>query len=321
MLAIVLVGASLSILYLAPRLDAWETITVGHVPMESFAVLYVAESQQFFKQHNLNVSIEDYATGATAVDALVNGDVDVAGSSEYVVALNAVEQQNISIVTACADSELIVLIARTDRGITNASDLSGQKIGVAQKTVAEFYLGQFLQTNDLDMQDVTIVNVVPAQFVDAIVNGSVDAVVTWEPYTDQAISMLQTGIVSWSLNADTPPYSVLSCRNDWITTHTSAINRFTKSLAQAQEYIESHPTEAQQIIKNRFNYTDSYISTVWDRNNFNLSLTQTLLKSMQDESTWLINNNLTTQKTAPTITNYVNTSALKAIKPEAVTIP
>ncbi len=119
-LALALIIASLSYLYLAPRPDSWETVTVGHVPMESFALLYVAESQQFFKQNNLNVSIIDYATGATAVDALVNGNIDVAGSSEYVVALNAVEQQNISIVTACSDSELIDLIARTDHGITNA---------------------------------------------------------------------------------------------------------------------------------------------------------------------------------------------------------
>ncbi len=186
--------------------------------------------------------------------------------------------------------------------------------------MAEFYLGQFLQANDLGMQDVTIVNVVPAQFVDAIVNGSIDAIVTWEPYTDQVTSILQEGIVNWSLNTNTPPYSVLSCRNDWITTHMSAMNRLIKSLAQAQEYIESHPNEAQQIIKNRFNYTDSYISTVWARNNFCLSLTQTLIKDMQAESAWLISNNLTAQKTEPNVTNYVDTSALKAMKPEAVTI-
>ena len=318
-LVIVIVSGTLIYQNITPA-PTLESVTIGHVPMESFTLLYIAQNQHYFEQNNLNVTIKDYVTGPIAVNALTDSEVEVAGSSEYVVALNAVEKQNISIIAAVGDSEMMDLIARTDREITNASDLSGKTIGVALKTVAEFNLGKFLESNGLSMGDVSIVNVVPAQFKDSIVNGSVDAVVSWEPYTDQILMELQSGYTSWSLNADTTAYSVLSCRNDWITTHTDTLNRLIESLLEAQNFVESHPAEAQQIIKDHFNYTDSYLTTVWNRNNFRLSLTQTMTDAMQEEANWLISNNLTTQKTEPTIRNFIVIDFLKQLKSDVVEI-
>jgi hypothetical protein len=72
---------------------------------------------------------------------------------------------------------------------------------------------------------------------------------------------------------------------------------------------------------NRFNYTSDYLASVWGRNNCTLSLDHKLVSVMQEEAAWMINNNLTTQKTAPAIANYIDTAALKTVKPEAVTIP
>jgi ABC-type nitrate/sulfonate/bicarbonate transport system substrate-binding protein len=118
-----------------------------------------------------------------------------------------------------------------------------------------------------------------------------------------------------------PFYSVLSVNNNWLSAHSETVTKLLKALAQAQTYLENHPTETQQIIKNRFNYTDSYMATVWSRNNCSLTLTPTLTYVMQNEAAWMIRNNLTTQTAQPTIANYINATALKEVKPAAVTIP
>jgi ABC-type nitrate/sulfonate/bicarbonate transport system substrate-binding protein len=295
-----------------------DSITIGHVPMESFTLLYIAENQHYFEQNNLDVSIVDYPTGPLAVEALLRGEVDVAGSSDYAVAKNAVEQENITIFTAMGNSELIDLVARNGSGLTAPSDLKGKTIGVALDTVAEFNLAKFLVSYGLVMDDVNVVNVVPSDYVDSVVNGSVDALVSWEPYTDQIAMQLQGNCISWSLNSDVTTYSVLSCRSRLIETHTDQVNRLILALSEAQDYLETHSEQAQQVIKDRFNYTDSYLSVVWSRTHFDLSLTQSMIATMQDEAIWLINNNLTEQKVAPTIRDYIYFDCLRQVKPEAI---
>ncbi len=81
-----------------------------------------------------------------------------------------------------------------------------------------------------------------------------------------------------------------------------------------------HPEEAKAIVKKRLNYDDSYISSVWPQHRFRLSLDQALIIAMKDEAQWMMNNQLTSERTIPDFANYIYTDGLKAIKPEAVSI-
>ncbi len=298
-----------------------EPVTVGHVPVESFALLYIAQQQGYFTNHGLNVTISDYATGTVAAQALTNGTVDIAGSSEYVVAYNAIEKQNISVVASLGEAQIVDLIASNHSGITQPSDLKGKTIATAKSTVPEFDLGVFLQENGLTLQDINLVYYPPGQSADAISNNSVDAVVTWQLYSEQVKMALPDGYVSWPLQTHEPFFSVLSCRNDWLAGHSQTVNKLLSALNDAQSYIESHPSETQQVIKARFNYTDNYITSVWPRNNCTLTLTQKMVDVMSDEAAWMINNGLTTQKTMPNLQNYIDSTQLRVVKPQAVTIP
>jgi NitT/TauT family transport system substrate-binding protein len=297
-----------------------EPVTIGHVPVESFALLYIAQQQGYFTNYGLNVTISDYATGTVAAQALTNGTVDIAGSSEYVVAYNAIEKQNISVVASLGEAQIVELIAPNNSGITQPSDLKGKTIATAKSTVAEFDLGLFLQENGLTLQEINLVYYPPGQSAAAITNGSVDAVVTWQIYSEQVKMALTDGYVSWPLQTHEPFFSVLSCRNDWLAGHGQTVNKLLLGLSDAQNYIENHPSETQQVIKTRFNYTDNYITSVWPRNNCTLTLSQKMLDVMSDEAVWMINNGLTTQKTVPNLQNFIDSTQLRVVKPEAVTI-
>jgi NitT/TauT family transport system substrate-binding protein len=298
-----------------------ESVTIGHVPVESFALLYVAQNQSYFTQHGLNVTISDYATGTDAVKALTAGSVDIAGSSEYVIAYNALERQNISIISSLGEAQIVDLIAGNHSGITQPHDLAGKAVAVPKSTVGEFDLGLFLNQNDLSLSDITLVYCPPGQLADAVSNGTVDAVVAWQLYSEQVKMALSDGYVSWPLQTTAPFFSVLSCSNDWLSSHTQTANKLLSVLSDAQDYIETHPAETQQIIKARFNYTDAYIASVWSRNNCTLTLTATLQAVMTDEAAWMIDNRLTTQNSMPIIGDFIYTGILKSVKPEAVTIP
>ena len=73
------------------------------------------------------------------------------------------------------------LVGLTDKGITNVGDIRGKKIGIPMGTINEFYLGRFLELNGMSLSDGTLVYQSPGQAVDAMTDGSVDAVVPVTP--------------------------------------------------------------------------------------------------------------------------------------------
>jgi NitT/TauT family transport system substrate-binding protein len=96
--------------------------------------------------------------------------------------------------------------------------------------------------------------------------------------------------------------------------------RFLKAMDQAEEFIIQHPEEAKSIAKKRLNLNDDEVSNIWARNQFSLSLDRSLIAALEDETRWLISNNLTTEKQIPNFNDYIYEDALKAIKPEVVNI-
>jgi NitT/TauT family transport system substrate-binding protein len=164
-----------------------ESITIGVPPLESTALIYIAEDQHFFADNGLNVTIRDYEPAIAGVDGLLKGEVDLAGASEYAVVVNVFKKENINIIVSGDEVQANYLIGRKDRGIENVSDLRGKKIGTPLGTNAEFYLGRFLNLHGIDPRDVITVNVRPPQFVNATLNGDVDAIICWQPYVSQTL--------------------------------------------------------------------------------------------------------------------------------------
>ena len=62
------------------------------------------------------------------------------------------------------------------------------------------------------------------------------------------------------------------------------------------------------------------MESAWSRDQFLLSLDQSLIVAMEDQARWMIDNNLTTEKQVPNFNDYIYEDALKEIKPEAVNI-
>ncbi len=192
----------------------------------------------------------------------------------------------------------------------------GEKDRRTTGTILEFYLGRFLNLHGISLQDVTLVYIPTSQSVDAITNGSVDAVVVGDKYIDQIEERLGNSITIWPAQSSQMGYSVMACKNSWAASHPESINRFLKSLGQAEEYTIDHPDAASEIVQKKFNYSDEDVATVLSDNQFSLSLDQSLLVAMEDEGRWMIANNMTTAKTAPNFRDHVYTKGLEEVKPE-----
>jgi ABC-type nitrate/sulfonate/bicarbonate transport system substrate-binding protein len=297
-----------------------ESIRLATLHLETSALIYIAENKQFFSENGLTLTIQDHDTGVAAIDAVLNGQADMAGLSEFVMVGKVLLKRKVSVLGTFNKSLTTNLIALRNRGISKVSDLAGKRIGLGRGTSPEFYLGRFLELHGAKIKEVVIIDLPPSKWQDAISSGAVDAIVGWMPYTKRIEELFINGTVKWQVQSGQPVFGIMVGSNDWIANHPETIIRFWKSLAKAEEFLARHPDEAKAIVQKRLNYDDRYMETVWPQYTFSLSLDQPLILAMEDEARWMIKNNLTTEKQVPDFLGYIYEDGLKAVKPETVKI-
>jgi ABC-type nitrate/sulfonate/bicarbonate transport system substrate-binding protein len=323
-IVLVVVITSVSFFYLNSTQNAGklESIDVAYSPFESLALFWVAQEQGFFTQNALNVTVHKYDSGAGALGGVINGEADIAvGTAEFPLVTRALNHESVQTMGSISKSNFVYLITRADRGISNISDLKGKTVGTTFGTIAHYYLGRFLVLNGLSIEDVTLVNLrTPLEWVNSVVNGSIDAVATAQPYVNSAKDDLGDNAVVWSINSNQPQYTQAIATNEWIADNPQLCSRFLRSLYQAEDFLVNHPAEAKLIVKQQMNFSDTYIETVWTQNQYSLSLDQSLILAMENEARWLINNHLTNQTVVPDFLEYVYLEGLNSVRPQSVRI-
>lgn len=298
------------------------SILFGGLVSDANMTIFAAEDQHFFEANGIKLTFKTYDNGLASTNDLLENKLDIAGAAEFAIVAKALGNANIRIITSIDKSYNIYLVALTSRGIKNVADLKGKRIAVnLPGTIFDFYLDRFLILNGMSIRDVTLVSLPsPGQAVDALAAGTVDAAVIHDPYASRVREQYANGTVSWPVQSGQAVYGVFICRNEWISRHPDLVERFLKSLEQAEEYIAQHPPEAKEILKRRYQHDDAYMSRIWKDHQFSLSLNQALITAMEDEARWMIRNKLTTAMKVPDFSEYIYVDALNAVKPEAVSI-
>lgn len=297
-----------------------KTITVGATPNELNTLLYVSGQQGYLRQNGVEIKYKDFDTGALAVESLLKADVDLAMTMEYVTVAKVLQRQDVVHLATIDRAFVFYLAARKDRGIASIKDLKGKNVGLPRQTIMEFFLGRTLVLNGLRIQDVTITDTSVPNTPGAISAGAVDAVVAYEPNVTKISREMGDRVNIWSVqNYQTCFWSMVSTRG-WVNAHGALLQNLFKSLAQAETYVAGHDQDTKTGIQKRLGYDDAYVNAVWPRNQFALSVDQSLITAMEDEARWMISNNMTADKQVPNLLNSVNEGPLKSVKPEAISL-
>lgn len=300
--------------------DGTTDLTMAVLPSDAAVPLFVAQDKGIFAASGLNVTLQQYATGPMAVDALINNEADIAGTAEYALVPRAFAKADISAIGSLDRAFNVFLVGSTAAGITKAADLKGKRIGATVGTLLEFYLSRFLTLQGVDTRDVTLVNMTPAQTVDAMTSGEIDAAVTNEPFVTQIQQRLTSGTVKWSVQAGQANFALLMCRNDWIKAHPELVERFLKSLVQADAFVVDHPAEAKAILRDREGTDGAYVESIWSELEFAVSLDEPLVLALEDEARWTAAKSSPPATANPNFLDFIYADGLKAVQPDAVTI-
>jgi len=195
-LAVVIVGFSVYTWRQAPSPTATgpvEKIVFGTTASGLFAApLWVADQQGYFQQEGLAVDIRVFSEAKVAFDTMVDdGTLDMVSVAQTLVVRHSFVRHDYAILAAIADSDNNhKLLARQDRGIHMPHDLIGKAVGVTQGTSGQFFLDMFLLTHGISPAEVATIDLAATALPQALVDGHVDAIATWEPHIVHAQRLL-----------------------------------------------------------------------------------------------------------------------------------
>lgn len=298
-----------------------EKITIAHWSGPGAALVHIAFAKGFFAEESIEAISQPHPFGKLALHSVLEGKADIAtaGDTPVVFAIMNGEQIRVlaSIQTANKNE---AIVARQDRGISKPFDLKGKKIGVTLGTTADFFVDSFLLAHGIERNQVTFIDMPPGEMSAALASGTVDAVSTFNPTIKQLENKLgNRGIVFFGESIYTEAF-VTVAGQEYVKKHPEAIKRFLRALIKAETFVKQHSEEA-RTLESQFAAIDpNIINQIWNDLTLRVTITQSLLVDFEDQTRWVLKNNLSTGSTMPNYLDYIYVDGLNAVNPDAVRI-
>ncbi|WP_372870931.1 ABC transporter substrate-binding protein [Shewanella sp.] len=289
------------------------TIAVSSTPLSSPFIL--AEKYGFFRKHGVDVQLKLYHGGHRCFDALVNGEVDLATSSESVVMYNAFKRNDFSVIATFVTSDNDVkLLGRRHSGIQSPTDIADHRVGMIRGTASEYFFYSALNLHSVDSSGITPVYLAPEQLSQALLNNDVDVVSLWEPYAHQLAQKLKDeGVQLSTKGLYRLSFNLISKRLD-VQKHRAAHEALLRALDDAIELTDENPTAAQDIVSTYLDIPESEVASYWPDYHFHLTLDKTLQLDLLSQAHWAIASGYVAQSTAPDFRDFIDSTALGSFR-------
>ena len=298
-----------------------EKVTIAYSATTDSVLAQVAQMRGFYRDEGLDAVLQKHPYGKLALKEVLEGKADFATVAETPVMFAVMNGEKLSIIATIQTSgKNNAIIARRDRGILTFRDLKGKKIAATLGTTSEFYMDAILIMNGISRKDVKVINLKAEEMPAALSNGDIDAVSAFIPYTNYALNKLGgNGIMFSEDNIYTWTFNVVSTQ-DFIRKNPGKVGKLLRALIKAEVFVKENPDEAQKIVADFSGMDISIVRNIWADTDFTVTLDQSLLLALEDESRWAIDSKLTTAKKVPNYLDYIYFDGLKSAKPGAANI-
>ncbi len=237
-----------------------EKVKVGEVAHTVFyAPLYVAISEGIFEEEGLEVELTLTAGGDTTMTAILSGGIDIglvgSETSIYVEAQGSTDPViNFAQLTQTDGTFLVSReeINDFDWDLLKGSTFLGQRKGGMPQMVGEYVLKQHGIDPHADLN--LIQNVDFANIASAFSSGTGEFVQLFEP-TASLFELEGRGyiVASFGEESGQVPYTSFMAKQSFINKNGEAIEKFTRAIYKAQQWVESHSAEEiAEAIKGQF---------------------------------------------------------------------
>lgn len=303
----------------SPTPPAKVPVVVGATTFPASAPIYIAQEKGIFAREGLEADIKVYDAGAIALEDAIAGKLDFCAVAETPIARAVLDGKDFRVIATVAEMDTAnYVVARRDRGISRARDLSGKRLGLIPATSADYFQQIYLTTQRVDPRSVTHVPLTPDTIATALASGTVDAIAAWPPLTTDAERLLgrnavrldEPGLYLMFWNIAVPREGGPSM---------DAQERFLRAMVAANDFLRSHPSESRRIVARHSGMSEEALAEIWSGIHWNTLLDQSLILALEDEAQWMVSASGKPRAT-PDFLNVMDTRPLSKVSPGTVDI-
>ena len=212
-----------------------DTVTIGYLPSDHDAALFVADAQGKYAENGINTKLVQFNNGGDLMTAMASGDVDIGYVGITPVLSSSAKGVPVKVISAAQIEGSGIVVAK-DSGIDSVSDLAGKKIATpGEASIQHMLLTYYLNENGMDIKDLKVSAMKVPSMNDALKTGKIDGMITFEPYVSIA---------------EKNGAKVLAGSQDILPEHPCCV------VVASDKFLESHPNETAKILEIHENATD-----------------------------------------------------------------
>ncbi len=232
-------------------LNEVKVVNIGFLSSSTTAQISAAKNyvDDALKAYGYDVAYTEFVTGPPAIEALTAGDIDFAYIGNLPVYTGVSNGSKIKAIykPPVTENGMYGIVVPGETDIKETADLAGKNIAVVAGTAAHAYLELLLGTAGLSLDDITLVNVAPADVATVVSNGDADAAVLWEPVVTKVAAAVGGSVILRSKGI-TEDQWFIAAREEFLEKNPLVAAIFVSGAIQADQFAIDNPEEAKKII-------------------------------------------------------------------------
>lgn len=215
-------------------------VHIGYLPSDHDAALFIANATGLYEDAGLTVELYEYNNGGDLMSAMASGELDVGYVGITPVVSSISNDVPVKIISG-VQNEGSGIVSH-DESITSVADFKGKTVATpGEASIQDVLLKYDLKQNGVDPSEVEAPGMKVAQLNDALKSGSVDGIISFEPYVSIATEVNGQHLVERSADIlPDHPCCVIAATESFLNDHPD----------QAKKIVEIHEQATQQLIDN-----------------------------------------------------------------------
>jgi len=236
---------------LPARAQASTKIVFGFTAVTDFASVFVAREEGHFAKRQLDVEPKFIPLNPSIPAAIQADSLQIGGPTPSVY-LQGVDGGLDHVVVGGGGGTAksltgVGLVARAGAGIKTAQDCVGKKVGVpGLGAYLHVTFRAWLKSQGVDHTKVNFIEAAFPQHADLLRGGSIDAVVTADPFMSRIIQSSAGYVASYytTFLTEGMPTILYTARRDWAAKNAGAVKAFRESIVEAAAFINNPKNNA-----------------------------------------------------------------------------
>lgn len=239
----------------------------------AFLPVYVTEAKGFFKDEGLDVLLVLFNAGATNLQALIGGDVQIMGSA-FVETVGG-RAAGVDVKNFWGVCNIMPFQLYSQPEFKSMKQAKGKRFAISRfGSLTDFLTRATLRHFGVDPKDVTILQIgsTPARFA-ALTAKGVDASIVWFPVTEIAKAQGYNKLLDLKEVFPEWPYETFAAKESYLAKEREQVTKFLRAFQRGVQYTRENKGEAVKIMQKYVKMDPAYAPAGYDeyRNSFPLN--------------------------------------------------